>query len=228
MLSRLPAAASGELGVLIETTRREGFKLSISRPRVLFRGGPATSRRLEAIEGRGGAADPAADLEPRTGDRLYRRPRARSVISTTPSLLQIALSRRSSQRPAPCQCPAIVPTLSSPKPGNPELAARHGQADASVLGGCVYIRVVLFSQHITCVFDNRYTMSERCEMPTKSLPAAFLRIANRLPAGRIRLRVTNYLFCMVLWSIEQWFVGAESRFLPVLRETPGGRRGVAV
>src|SRR3569623_252931 len=29
-----------QLGVLIETMRREGFELSISRPRVLFRGGP--------------------------------------------------------------------------------------------------------------------------------------------------------------------------------------------
>src|SRR5207237_9527839 len=29
-----------QLGVLIETLRREGFELSISRPRVLFRDGP--------------------------------------------------------------------------------------------------------------------------------------------------------------------------------------------
>jgi GTP-binding protein len=29
-----------QLGVLIETMRREGFELSISRPRVLFRDGP--------------------------------------------------------------------------------------------------------------------------------------------------------------------------------------------
>ncbi len=29
-----------QLGVLIETLRREGFELSLSRPRVLFRDGP--------------------------------------------------------------------------------------------------------------------------------------------------------------------------------------------
>jgi len=39
-----------QLGVLIETMRREGFELSISRPRVLFTKDPATGRRLEPIE----------------------------------------------------------------------------------------------------------------------------------------------------------------------------------
>ena len=39
-----------QLGVLIETMRREGFELSISRPRVLFKTDPATRQRLEPIE----------------------------------------------------------------------------------------------------------------------------------------------------------------------------------
>ncbi|WP_455374398.1 translational GTPase TypA [Limibacillus halophilus] len=39
-----------QLGVLIETMRREGFELSISRPRVLFRNDPETGQRLEPIE----------------------------------------------------------------------------------------------------------------------------------------------------------------------------------
>ena len=39
-----------QLGVLIETMRREGFEMSISRPRVLFRTDPATGQRLEPIE----------------------------------------------------------------------------------------------------------------------------------------------------------------------------------
>jgi len=39
-----------QLGVLIETMRREGFELSISRPRVLFREDPETGARLEPIE----------------------------------------------------------------------------------------------------------------------------------------------------------------------------------
>ncbi len=39
-----------QLGVLIETMRREGFELSISRPRVLFRNDPETNQRLEPIE----------------------------------------------------------------------------------------------------------------------------------------------------------------------------------
>ncbi len=39
-----------QLGVLIETMRREGYEMSISRPRVLFKSDPATGRRLEPIE----------------------------------------------------------------------------------------------------------------------------------------------------------------------------------
>jgi len=39
-----------QLGVLIETMRREGFELAVSRPRVLYRTDPATGQRLEPIE----------------------------------------------------------------------------------------------------------------------------------------------------------------------------------
>ncbi|MGN6671353.1 MAG: translational GTPase TypA [Candidatus Nucleicultricaceae bacterium] len=39
-----------QLGVLIETMRREGFELSISRPRVVFKNDPNTNERLEPIE----------------------------------------------------------------------------------------------------------------------------------------------------------------------------------
>ncbi len=39
-----------QLGVLIETMRREGFELAISRPRVLYKTDPATGERLEPIE----------------------------------------------------------------------------------------------------------------------------------------------------------------------------------
>jgi GTP-binding protein len=45
-------AGRGELqmAVLIETMRREGFELSVSRPRVLFKQDPDTGQRLEPIE----------------------------------------------------------------------------------------------------------------------------------------------------------------------------------
>ena len=39
-----------QLGVLIETLRREGFELSVSRPRVLYRDDPKTGAREEPIE----------------------------------------------------------------------------------------------------------------------------------------------------------------------------------
>ena len=39
-----------QLGVLVETLRREGFELAISRPRVLFRSDPVTGQQMEPIE----------------------------------------------------------------------------------------------------------------------------------------------------------------------------------
>ncbi len=39
-----------QLAVLIETMRREGYELSISRPRVIFRTDPKTGQRLEPVE----------------------------------------------------------------------------------------------------------------------------------------------------------------------------------
>ena len=39
-----------QLGVLVETMRREGFEMSISRPRVLFRNDTETGQRMEPIE----------------------------------------------------------------------------------------------------------------------------------------------------------------------------------
>jgi GTP-binding protein len=48
----LEVAGRGELqlGVLIETMRREGYELAISRPRVIFKSDPATGARLEPTE----------------------------------------------------------------------------------------------------------------------------------------------------------------------------------
>jgi GTP-binding protein len=48
----MEVAGRGELqlGVLIETMRREGYELAISRPRVLFKTDPTTGQRLEPIE----------------------------------------------------------------------------------------------------------------------------------------------------------------------------------
>jgi GTP-binding protein len=39
-----------QLGILVETMRREGYELSIGRPRVIFKTDPATGQRLEPIE----------------------------------------------------------------------------------------------------------------------------------------------------------------------------------
>jgi GTP-binding protein len=48
----MEVAGRGELqlGILIETMRREGFELSVSRPRVLLKEDPATGEMLEPIE----------------------------------------------------------------------------------------------------------------------------------------------------------------------------------
>ena len=39
-----------QLGILIETMRREGFELTVSRPRVVFQTDEETGQRLEPIE----------------------------------------------------------------------------------------------------------------------------------------------------------------------------------
>src|SRR5206468_4778061 len=39
-----------QLGILIETMRREGFELTLSRPQVLFKTDSKTAKRLEPIE----------------------------------------------------------------------------------------------------------------------------------------------------------------------------------
>ena len=51
-LNAFEVAGQGELqlAVLIETMRREGFELSISRPRVVYQEDPETQQRLEPIE----------------------------------------------------------------------------------------------------------------------------------------------------------------------------------
>jgi hypothetical protein len=59
-------------------------------------------------------------------------------------------------------------------------------------------------------------------MPTQSLPAASLRTADRLPAARVLVQVASYLIYKVLWPLRKASSGAESSFLPALREVWGG------
>ena len=70
-------------------------------------------------------------------------------------------------------------------------------------------------------------MRARCVMPTQSLPAASLRTAICLPAGRMLIRALNPLIYMVLWAIWRAFSVVESIFLPALREGPTGSTGSA-
>ena len=57
----------------------------------------------------------------------------------------------------------------------------------------------------------------------QSLPAASLRTANRLPAGRVMRLVSNSLICLILSSIGPAIFGREAKFLPALREAAGPR-----
>src|SRR5437660_1673038 len=64
--------------------------------------------------------------------------------------------------------------------------------------------------------------ASRAKMSTRSLPAASLRTGDRLPAGRVFLWVFKYLILSALSSICWSICGAQSIFLPALREAPGG------
>jgi len=55
-------------------------------------------------------------------------------------------------------------------------------------------------------------------MPTQILPAASLRSANRLPAGRTLAWVVNHLICMASWSIGRAIFRIVLNYLPALRE----------
>src|SRR6266404_3476369 len=55
----------------------------------------------------------------------------------------------------------------------------------------------------------------------QSLPAASLRTANRLPAGRVMRLVYNHLICFILSSIGPAIFRRQAKFLPALREAAG-------
>src|ERR1700730_3786947 len=60
-------------------------------------------------------------------------------------------------------------------------------------------------------------------MPMQILPAASLRSANRLPAGRTPSWASNDLISMALWSIARAIFRATAHFLPAGREAePSG------
>ena len=77
-----------QLGVLIETMRREGFELSCRRPRVLFQTDPETGQRLEPIE------EVMIDV-----DEEYRRRRRREALRAQGRAARHA-PRRAAARPA--------------------------------------------------------------------------------------------------------------------------------
>src|SRR5262245_37233073 len=58
-------------------------------------------------------------------------------------------------------------------------------------------------------------------MPAKSLPAASLSPANRLPARRVMWQAYNSLICLILLSIGPAIFGREAMFVPALREAAG-------
>ena len=66
------------------------------------------------------------------------------------------------------------------------------------------------------------TKTDRCEMPTlslpASLPAASLSLHIRLPARRALPWASNYLIYLMLLSISKAIFQAQSQFLPALRE----------
>src|SRR6266478_6639768 len=55
-------------------------------------------------------------------------------------------------------------------------------------------------------------------MSSLGLPAASLRTANCLPAGRVLCLAASYLIYITLWSIRRAVFGPKSNFLPALRD----------
>src|SRR6266436_359267 len=66
-----------------------------------------------------------------------------------------------------------------------------------------------------------------CPASTQILPAASLRSADRLPAARGLLQVSNRLISIALWSIGRVIFRVASNFLPALRERRAWPHGMA-
>src|ERR1700738_2702764 len=71
---------------------------------------------------------------------------------------------------------------------------------------------------------------DRCVMPSPSLPAASLRTANCLPAGRVLLWITSCLIYITLWSIRRAILRHRIEFSPCSQGGEGSLepRAVAV
>src|SRR5947208_1114127 len=85
------------------------------------------------------------------------------------------------------------------------------------------VRAIL-SNHNVPLSQRGHPLREGCVMPTQSLPAPSLTIANCFPASRMLIREGNSLIYWVLRPIWRVISVVESIFLPESREAPGGSR----
>src|SRR6202040_4318529 len=72
-------------------------------------------------------------------------------------------------------------------------------------------------------YGERHHNTDRCEMPTASLPAPSLSRHVRLPARWALLMASNDMICLVLLSIRGAILHARSHVLPELREDGASR-----
>ena len=111
-----------QMGVLIENMRREGFELSVSRPRVLFReeerrGGSSRSRKLPSTSTRNSPASVVDKLSQRKGELVEMRTGAGGktrIVAHVPCARPHRLSRR---------VPDRHPRHRRSQPGVPRLGA---------------------------------------------------------------------------------------------------------
>ena len=76
---------------------------------------------------------------------------------------------------------------------------------------------MLFCQLRKCLYDNQHAVRNA----DADSPCCLPQTAKRLPAAQAMIRVANYLIYWAFWPIGQAFFGAESNFLPALREALG-------
>src|SRR6202045_4018147 len=73
------------------------------------------------------------------------------------------------------------------------------------------------------IYGERHHKTDRCEMPTASLPAPSLSPHVRLPAWWVLLMASNDIIYLLLLSIRAAILQARSHVLPELREDGASR-----
>ena len=116
---------------------------------------------------------------------------------------------------------------SSPRKTNERFEIRN-TPPSGVEFGTELSYIIKSTNAVSIIISKLNPMSDRFIMPSLSLPAPSLRIANRLPAGGVLRLISNYLIYIVLWSFRQAILRRRIEFSPCFQGGNGSLQPRAV